>query len=73
MAGNLVNQPSGWPTRKVGWMTAAALIASILADYVIALVPALQVIDTAEIEMLLEAAFVTPITFAVGYLTRDRG
>ncbi|MEL8056273.1 MAG: hypothetical protein AAGK66_08970 [Pseudomonadota bacterium] len=69
---NLVNQPSAAPTRKVTWMTFAALGSSIAADIAIGALPAMASVDVSELEMFIEAALITGVTFLVGYFTRER-
>lgn len=69
---NLMNQPSAAPTRKVTWMTFAALGSSIAADIVVGLLPAMASVDVSELELFLEGALIGGVTFLVGYFTRER-
>jgi hypothetical protein len=69
----LINQPTAAPTRKLTWATLAAIGSSIAADIAVSALPVMGAVDPAELELFLEMAIVGVVTFATGYMVRDRG
>lgn len=67
MTKQLVNRPTSAPDRKVGYAALAATAASIVADLVVANVPALSAVDPQQLESLA----IGLVTLLVGYFVRS--
>jgi len=68
----LVNQPTAWPTRKIAWAGVALIASQVIADVVLAQLPADTLVDARLLVATIESSLITLATFVTAYWVRER-